>query len=174
MEEDIRNDIQSSEMVQQGVDQFNALKSTEVTDVVRAVQNKKTMELAEKDQSVMAQMEENAKHAIGDSMKVVSNESAVRLNKSHFDRHKSASKMYGFTEERPIWQQKMMVVGSSIWFVIYFIIASVTVCPLSVFFDVFKNIFKKGWLTMIVAGILYLTIVVGIPLLTHYLSVING
>jgi hypothetical protein len=82
--------------------------------------------------------------------------------------------MYGFKEERPLWQQKMMVVGAAVWFVIYFIVASFTVCPLEVFFDVFKNIFKKGWLSMLMAIIVYLVIVVGIPLLTTYLSGISG
>lgn len=170
--EDIKNDIQEDVKSPQmtGVQEFNALKDTQVIDVVRAVQNKKTMELAETDETVRAQMEENAKHSIDDSMKVVANESATRVNESHFDLHKTANKMYGFKEARPLWQQKMMVVGASIWFVIYFIIASVTVCPISVFCDVFKNIFKKAWIAIIVSLIVYLAIVVGIPLLTNACS----
>lgn len=165
--EDIRDDIQENAIVEvNGVDEFNALKQTQVIDVVRAVQNKKTMELAEKDENVQAQMEENAKQSIDDSMKVVANESATRVNESHFDLHKTASKMYGFKEARPLWQQKMMVVGSAIWFIIYFIIASFTVCPISVFCDVFNNIFKKAWIGVVVSILVYLAIVVGIPLIS--------
>jgi uncharacterized BrkB/YihY/UPF0761 family membrane protein len=99
-------------------------------------------------------------------MKVVANETATKVNESHFDLHKAASKMYGFKEARPLWQQKMMVFGSAIWFIIYFIIATFTVCPISVFCDVFKNIFKKAWLAIIVSILVYLAIIVGIPLLT--------
>lgn len=173
--EDIRDDIVAEETkLPEGVNEFNALKETSVTDVVKAVQNKTAMELAEKDENIKAQMQENAKHVIDDSMKVVANESAAKVNKSHFDLHKTANKMYGFKEERPLWQQKMMVVGSAFWFIIYFIVASVTVCPLQVFFDVLINIFKKGWLTMIVAVIMYLAVTVGIPMLTNYLIGING
>ena len=166
--EDIQEDIKETTenaVVSKGVEEFNTLKETQATDVVRAVQNKKTMELIETDESVKGKVEENAKHVIEDSMKVVANESKERLNKSHFDLHKTASKMYGFKEERPLWQQKMMVIGSSIWFVIYFIIASFTVCPLQVFFDVLHNIFKKGWLTMIIAIIMYLAVFGGLPAL---------
>lgn len=170
--EDIKDDIQ--EQSSNGVKEFNALKETSITDVVRAMQNKKTMEIAEKDEKVKAEMEEKSKQAIDNAMKVVANEGAAKVNESHFKLHKSASQMYGFKEERPLWQQKMMVVGAAVWFVIYFIVASFTVCPLEVFFDVFKNIFKKGWLSMLMAIIVYLVIVVGIPLLTTYLSGISG
>lgn len=164
--EDIKDDIQENTRLPTAVEEFNTLKETKVIDVVRAVQNKKTMELAETDENVQAQMEENAKHSIDDSMKVVANESATRVNESHFDLHKTASKMYGFKEARPLWQQKMMVVGSAIWFIIYFIIASVTVCPISVFCDVFNNIFKKAWVAIFVSIFVYLAIFVGIPLIT--------
>lgn len=164
--EDIKDDIQQTLPNKQGIDEFNALKGTQVIDVVRAVQNKKTMELAEKDETVRAQMEENAKRSIDDSMKVVTNESATKVNESHFDLHKTASKMYGFKEARPLWQQKMMVIGSAIWFIVYFIIASVTVCPISVFCDVFNNIFKKAWIAVVVSILTYLAIFAGIPLLT--------
>ena len=86
-------------------------------------------------------------------------------------KNKSAVKMYGYDKEdpRPNWQTAMMKFGSNLWFVIYWIIATFTVCPLSVFFDVFRAIFKKGWLAMIVAIFTYLVITVGIPLLSIYL-----
>lgn len=164
--EDIKDDIQENKLQTSGVDEFNALKETKVLDVVRAVQNKKTLQLAETDEAVIAQMEENAKHSIDDSMKVVANESATKVNESHFDLHKTASKMYGFKEARPLWQQKLMVFGAAIWFIIYFIIASVTVCPISVFCDVFNNIFKKAWIAVIVSVVVYLALFVGIPLIT--------
>ena len=67
----------------------------------------------------------------------------------------------------------MMKAGSNIWFVIYWIIATVTVCPLSVFFDVFKAIFKKGWLAMVVAVVVYLAIVIGVPWLGTIISKFN-
>lgn len=167
--EDIRDDIQEAQTSIQstGINEFNALKETQVIDVVRAVQNKKTMELAETDETVIAQMEENAKHSIDDSMKVVANESATKVNESHFDLHKTANKMYGFKEARPLWQQKMMVVGSAIWFVVYFIIASFTVCPISVFCDVFNNIFKRAWIAVFVSILVYSAIFVGIPIITR-------
>lgn len=167
--EDIRDDIQEAQTNIQstGINEFNALKETQVIDVVRAVQNKKTMELAETDETVIAQMEENAKHSIDDSMKVVANESATKVNESHFDLHKTANKMYGFKEARPLWQQKMMVVGSAIWFVVYFIIASFTVCPISVFCDVFTNIFKRAWIAVFVSILVYSAIFVGIPIITR-------
>lgn len=156
---------------QQSIENFNALKDEKLVNVVRAVQNKKALDLAEKDETIKAQMDENAKQFIGNSMQVVANETTTQVNKSYFELHKSANKMYGFKEERPRWQQKMMVFGNSIWFVIYFIIATFTVCPLSVFFDVFRNIFKKGWLSMIVSILVYLAITFGIPLLTGVVNV---
>lgn len=156
---------------QQSIENFNALKDEKIVDVVRAVQNKKALDLTEKDETIKAQIDENAKQFIGSSMQVVANETTTQVNKSYFELHKSANKMYGFKEERPRWQQKMMVFGNSIWFVIYFIIATFTVCPLSVFFDVFRNIFKKGWLSMIVSILVYLAITFGIPLLTGVVNV---
>lgn len=175
--EDIRDDIQEQEhekSLPSGIEEFNALKNASATDMVKALQNQKTLELAKNDEDTKNQIEQNARHGLQNALKEVSNESDAKVNKAHFELHKSASKMYGFKEERPMWQQRMMVVGSSIWFIVYFIVASLTVCPLTVFFDVFKNIFKKGWLAMVVAILVYALIVVGIPLLTSFLSGTNG
>lgn len=150
------------------VETFQELKGTRATDVVRAMQNKRAMEIAEGDEDVRRKIDESAKRVIDNSTQVVRNESEADVTHSHFILHKTAIQMYGFNEERPLWQQKMMQIGSAVWFVVYFIIASITVCPLSVFFDVFKNIFKRGWLAMIVTIIAYLCVVVGIPLLTSF------
>lgn len=153
-----------------GLEEYKELKNSSATDVVRALQNARTIEEANTNVEVQEKITQNAKKLIDTTMKVVSNESAEELNKSHFKLHKSASQMYGYNEERPRWQQNMMRVGAAFWFIVYFIVATVTVCPLGVFFDVFKNIFKKGWLSMIVAIIVYLVIVVGIPFLTTFIS----
>lgn len=155
----------SEALADPAVTAFNALKTTSEEDVVRALQNKATIEVATTNEDVRNKMEDNAKAIIDNHLTVTKNEAEAKNEQSFWNRNKSAVKMYGYSENdpRPNWQTALMKVGSNIWFVIYWIIATVTVCPLSVFFDVFRAIFKKGWLAMVVAVVVYLAIVIGVP-----------
>lgn len=159
---DEQKTVQSS-----GIEEFKELKHTEVSDVVKAFQNHKTMQLIQENEEIKSSVEESSRDVIKSTIEVVKNENKEKVTESHHNLNKTACDMYGFKTARPMWQQKLMVWGASFWFVIYFIIASITVCPLRVFFDVFKNIFKHAWLAGLVAGLIYLAITVGIPLLTR-------
>lgn len=145
---------------------FKVLESTSTDRVITALQNKKTLEIAATDEDVSKRMETNAKVLIDNQLSETENKAAAKNEKSFWERNKSAVKMYGYSEEnpRPNWQTALMKTGSNVWFVIYYIIATLTVCPLSVFFDVFKAIFKKGWVAMVVAILLYLLLTFGPPL----------
>jgi len=166
----------SEALADPAVSAFNALKMTSEEDVVRALQNKATIEVATTDEEVQGRMKDNAAKIIDNHLNVTKNEAEAKNEQSFWKRNKSAVKMYGYSDDdpRPNWQTAMMKFGSNIWFIVYWIVATVTVCPLSVFFDVFKAIFKKGWLAMIVAVIAYLAIVVGIPWLGTIIAKIKA
>lgn len=150
---------------------FKTLKETSHEEVITALQNKKTIEIAATDKEVAKKMDDNAKKLIDNQLEATENEAVTKNQESFSRRHKTATKMYGYPDDgdpRPKWQTTMMKVGADFWFIVYFIVATVTVCPLSVFFDVFKAIFKKGWLAMVVAIITYLVITIALPLIAIY------
>lgn len=155
---------------------FKTLRETSHEEVVTALQNKKTLEVATTDKEISKKMDDNAKKLIDNQLEETENNAITRNQESFSKRHRTATRMYGYPEDgdpRPKWQTTMMRIGADCWFVVYFIIATFTVCPLSVFFDVFRAIFKKGWLAMVVSIIVYLAIAVGIPLLASYIPTLR-
>lgn len=79
-----------------------------------------------------------------------------------------ACKNYGIDKAVPLWQIKIMKIGSAFWFMIYFIVATFTVAPIMVFFKGIKSFIKQTWLAVIFAIITYLIFAVVIPLLSVY------
>jgi hypothetical protein len=59
----------------------------------------------------------------------------------------------------------MMKAGSAFWFIIYFIFASLTVAPITIFVKGLVGVIKQVWLAVVVAIVFYLVVAVGIPYL---------
>lgn len=154
-----------------GLKAFDKLKESSSEEVIRALQNKTTMEIANTDESVAQKMKENSRKIIDTHLTVERDEADLKRYTSFWEKNKAAVKMYGYDEKtvRPNWQTFLMKLGADFWFVISFIIGTLVICPISVFTDMFSNIFKKGWVAILLGVVVYLIITVVVPVLSVYI-----
>ena len=117
------------------------------------------------DEETKAELLETAKQTVKTEFSTLSQQALNKKQKAIYDANKEACLDYGIEREVPMWQVRMMRVGSAIWFVIYFIVATVTIAPVSVFFKGIKSFIKRSWLAIAISVLLYLFITIGMPLL---------
>lgn len=113
---------------------------------------------------------DKAKKSVKNEFEALEQESLNRKQQNTYNANEEACKNYGISKSVPLWQIQMMKIGSSFWFVIYFIIASFTIAPISVFFKGIKSFIKQTWLAIVFAILMYLIIGVAIPLLIKFLK----
>jgi len=105
--------------------------------------------------------------SIENEIDIIKTNSEKKLQDTHYNANKVACKNYGLDESVPLWQQKMMRFGSAFWFVIYWLFASITIAPVSVFFNGIKVFVKVNWLVIVLSLISYL-MMISIPILIQY------
>lgn len=117
-------------------------------------------------EKIMAQ----AQKTIDQSIQELDNKNNLKVQQAMYDANKEACRCYGIEDTVPTWEVRMMKVGHGVWFVIYFIFATLTFCPINVFVKGIKSFIKNAWLAVLVGVICYLVIVLGIPLILSYLK----
>lgn len=153
------------------VSAFNALKSTDTAEVVQALQNKEVVSMANTDEQVREKIKENAKEIISTHTDTIAKDTKRVNQEANFKVNQFACEIYGVDESCPIWQQKLMKMGSSFWFLIYWIIASVTIVPIHIFIKMLGKIVKKNFVSWLLAVLFYMIVVgliVGTPLLLSF------
>ena len=158
------------ELPAESVQQFNALKEASTKDMVNVLKSQTVATLMTQDQEVIDKVTQNSKDEINDALETSNTESKTQKAEAKFLSNEEACKIYGVDKTVPLWQQRLMVFGSSIWFVIYFIVATFTIAPISTFAIKLNVIFKKIWISILLAIILYLFFAVGLPLIIKYFS----
>ena len=160
---DIKNQIveRSKEL-----EAFNALKSANAGDMVKALQNKEIMDVIATDAETKEALNKNAKTIVQTQTDTIKTKVDSENQQAKFDSNKDACEVYGVSESCPLWQQRLMKLGANFWFIIYFIIATVVIAPIGIFTRKLSNIFRKGWVALLVGIVFYLLLTVGIPLLT--------
>lgn len=147
------------------IENFKTLAKADVGETIQALQNKEIFSTVKDDEQVKQQLKDNAKKIISTQTDTITTKVRTDNLRAKFDANKDACQVYGVSESCQMWKQKLMTFGSNIWFCIYFIIASFTVAPISIFSNMLSNVFKKGWIALLVGIILYLFIAIGVPLL---------
>lgn len=123
------------------------------------------------DQEVQKKILDTAKGVVGDKVDALKQQSLKEVQASTFDANRDACENYGIERDVPIWKINMMKVGSAFWFIIYFIFATLTVAPITIFLKGLSGAIKKVWLAAVVAVLFYLLLAVGVPLLVHYVPI---
>ena len=108
---------------------------------------------------------DQAKRTIDQSIQELDNKNNLKVQNAVYNANSEACRCYGIEDSVPVWQVKLMAAGHAVWFVIYFIFASVTFCPINVFVKGIKSFVKNAWLAVLFGVICYLVIVIGIPLI---------
>ncbi len=106
---------------------------------------------------------EQAKKTVNDELETLNQVNQTKKQIVTFKANKEACKLYGIDEHVPLWQVKLMKIGSGFWFIIYFIFASLTIAPVNMFFKGINSFIKNNVLVFIFALLCYLIILLGIP-----------
>ena len=122
----------------------------------------------ENDDSIRRGILKQAKKSIENEIDIIKTNSGKKLEETQYNANKVACRNYGLDESVPLWQQKMMRLGSAFWFIIYWLFASITIAPVSVFFNGIKVFVKVNWLVILLALFSYL-MMIAIPIIIHYL-----
>lgn len=153
-------------MVQsEAVQEFNALKGATTGETINALKNKEVMNLFKTDDEIKNKITESAKQDIQDNIDINNQDNKNKKAKKKFEGNKEACKIYGVEDTVPLWQQALMSIGSAFWFVIYFIVATLTIAPISTFTMKLNTIFKKMWVSIVLAVVIYVAVVLTLPIL---------
>ena len=103
-------------------------------------------------------------------MKTIQTNVETENKEAEFNNKKDACESYGFNEKTtPIWATKVMSIGYSVMLAIYLFIASFTVMPVIFLMKKIQVAVKKGWLAIIMALVIYLSITF-VPILVGILN----
>lgn len=170
--DDIVDDIEESN-TDNSIEVFNTLKAENPHEVINALQNQKILDTAKNDEEVGKRLEENAKKVINIQLDTLQKQTEKDNQQASFSVNEMACGLYGVNEDCKKWQQRLMTLGTAFWFIIYWIIASVSIVPIHFFIKMIGGIIKKNWVTCLIAIIFYviiLLLVVGTPILISQLN----
>lgn len=107
---------------------------------------------------------EQAKKTVGNELDSINQENIFRRQKTTYDANKEACRIYGVDDHVPLWQVRIMKVGASFWFIIYWLFASFTIAPVNIFFKGINTFIKNNIIVFLFAILCYLIIIIGIPI----------
>jgi len=140
------------------------------TKLVKDLHDAGLIKIVENDEAVQEVILKQAHKSIENELLIIDSQGKKATQDAVYDVNKEACENYGIDKSVPGWQVKMMRAGSAFWFVIYWLVASLTVVPIVVINKGLKVVIKKVWLTAALTGLFYLIFAVGIPLLITLLD----
>lgn len=141
--------------------------------IIKDLHNAAIVHQVREDEETKERFLEQAKKSVENELESLNQENITHLQKTTYDANADACKNYGVEESVPIWEIRLMRAGSAFWFVIYWVFASVTICPISVFTKGIRAFIKSTWLAVVVAVLAYLIIAVGIPVIIAWANSIK-
>lgn len=141
-------------------------KSSEaVGEMVTDIFKQGVVHVVANDAEIQERIIGTAKKAVEDKVDAISDQTTKEAQVSAYDANSDACENYGIMKDVPKWKINMMRAGSAFWFIIYFIFASLTVAPITIFVKGLVGVIKQVWLAVVVAILFYLVVAVGIPFL---------
>ena len=110
---------------------------------------------------------DQAKKTVENQLDTIDKENVAHRQQATYIANREACRCYGIEEAVPLWQIRMMRFGHSIWFIIYWLFATVTICPINVFVTGINAFIKRTWLSIIIAILIYLIFAVALPILLN-------
>ncbi|MCM1322811.1 MAG: hypothetical protein NC218_01360 [Acetobacter sp.] len=123
------------------------------------------------DDEVKKELLDTAKKVVQDKASTIGDKAELESKAQHFLKHEDACGIFGYDEKTTSkFHVKVMAAWVFVLNTIYiFTIGGLIVAPVSFILHKIKVVIKKTWLALILALLVYLLIVVGIPLLTKWL-----
>ena len=170
MDENERNEIQ--ELVNKELFKFSNIEDEKhqpkSKELVNQIHDAAVLSAVKNDEVIQKKFTDQATKSIHTELGTIDKEIKTRNQIATYDANVEACKNYGIDKHVPTWQITLMKFGSGFWFIIYWLFASLTIAPLSIFFKGISAFVKTSWIVFVLAFIAYLIIVIGIPLLINY------
>ena len=136
--------------------------------MVNTVFEQGVVHVVSNNEGVQARILDTAEKVVRNKAEAIANQTTKEAQMSALEVNRDACENYGIQKDVSLWKVNLMKIGSAFWFVVYFIIASLTIAPVTVFMKGLIGSVKKIWLAIILAIIFYLLIAIGIPLLVTW------
>jgi hypothetical protein len=124
--------------------------------------------IASNDPEVQEKILNQAKLSIAMELSKIDSRGKKEVQEAAYDANKEACKYYGVADSVETWKIKMMKGGSAFWFVVWFLISSVTFTPITIVADKINNFIKWYWLSLTITIIIFAFVVIGLPLLFKF------
>ena len=116
------------EMVKKEEEQPNPTR-----EIIGEIHKQAVIEQVKNSEEVQKRVLDQAEKSIDNELESLNQEGIARKQETTYNANKEACKNYGIDSSVPLWQIRLMKVGSAVWFVIYWVIASLIICPINVF-----------------------------------------
>jgi len=129
------------------------------------------IQMIQNDETVQQYIVDSARSLVQDDVETRKLLTAREKQDTHTKVHKEACSNFGVDESSPAWQVRMMVLGSNVWFLIWYIVAFFTVAPISVFNRGLKTFVKNNVFSIVIATLVWLLLVAS-PFVIKYITTI--
>ena len=114
------------------------------------------------DEGVQKKVIQGAEEHVLSELEVRKQEQTKRVQDATFDAIEDAAQNYGIDSGRPLWQLRMAQVGSSFWFIVWFIISSFTFTPVLFFLKMIGTQVENAKLKWTFTVLLYVLLIFGL------------
>lgn len=141
------------------------------TELIETAFNQAVIHTVSTKQEVQSELLDSAEKVIKNKTNAIKERADQEEKEAHFNNKKGACECFGYNEATTEkWAVNMMNLWHNIATAIWIVIGFFTFAPITFVAKKIVVIFKKSWIAITLAIILYLLIVVGIPLLTGLLN----
>lgn len=171
LDDKTRNEIQTlvdAEVFKSPTKELEVVSESNSKTIVGQIHDAAVVEVVKSDEQIQKKFTDQAKKSINTELDTIDQEIKKRQQTATYNANEEACKNYGIDKHVPLWQIRLMKIGSGFWFIIYWLFASVTIAPLNVFFKGISAFIKNSYVVFIFALICYLAIVIGIPMLVRF------
>ena len=141
------------------------------TELVETAFNQAVIHRVTTDENVQKELLDSADKVVKNKTNAIKARAEQEDKETHFNNKKGACECFGYNETTTEkWAVNVMNAWHNVMTAIWLFLGFFTFAPITFVAKKITVIFKKSWIAITLAIILYLLIVVGIPLLTTILS----
>lgn len=138
-------------------------------EIINKVHEQATIDIVKNDKEVQQQILDKAKRSIDTELDTLDQVEKERNQKATYNANKEACEIFGIDKDVATWKVKLMRFGDNVWFIVYYIVAFITIAPINRFAKGIKAFIKHSWLAILVAVLIWALIFVGVPIITAWL-----
>ena len=136
--------------------------------IVKELHDQGLIEFVEENVEVQSRIMKQIDRSINMELSKIDSRGKKESQDAAYDANKEACKYYGVSDSVEEWKINIMKCGSAFWFVVWFIISSVSFTPIAIVADKINNFIKWYWISLAITIVIFAFVVIGLPLLFKY------